>query len=81
MKSWEFVGKRNDSFRCEDEEQELINQQAIDSCINELSFEMFIQYLQVNGFREVNKYAEYMHSLAYQEKEQPIRVTINNVSN
>ena len=80
MKSWEFVGQRKDSF-CSDEEQELINQQAIDSCINELSFEMFIQYLQVNGFREVNKYAEYMHSLAYQEKEQPIRVTINNVSN
>ncbi len=78
MKSWEFVGQRKDSF-CSDEEQELINQQAIDSCINELSFEMFIQYLQVNGFSEVNKYADYRHSVAYQEKEQPIQVVINTI--
>ena len=78
MKSWEFVWQRKDSF-CSDEEQELINQQAIDSCINELSFEMFIQYLQVNGFSEVNKYADYRHSVAYQEKEQPIQVVINTI--
>ena len=78
MKSWEFVGQRKDSF-CSDEEQELINQQAIDSCINELSFEMFIHYLQVNGFSEVNKYADYRHSVAYQEKEQPIQVVINTI--